>query len=316
MWSFPFFLLVFLVDFYIPFKLLGLRLYVIISFIYVVVSLLDTSSTTGARSWSAFRRLSIWRWIRSYLPITVHYASTEAKQHIHSLEKAIFAIHPHGILCFCHVFAFLIHGGAEPGCRFEVLGLAASVLFRVPVLRDFALWFGAVDATHQSIDSVLCSGKSMSICPGGLQEIIYADRNYGMSRVGIITGRKGFIRAALRHGTPIVPVYSGGEYDVYVCKRAESTLWLRQLTNRWFGWPFPLIFWGIYYTFFPLRVPIRIYIGTPIATHKQEHPSKTEIDTLRRNFYRQMHFLALQHGHELYSIDEPDDDPCTTPSTI
>jgi hypothetical protein len=90
--------------------------------------------------------------------------------------------------------------------------LAATVLFRLPLVREFALWTGCIDASRAVASKALRAGRSILVLPGGEAEQIRTV--HGKEKL-YLNKRKGFIKIALRNGVPIVPVYVFGASDYY-----------------------------------------------------------------------------------------------------
>lgn len=86
-------------------------------------------------------------------------------------KQYIFAVHPHGIHCWA-LGAFACTGGQfaqkYPGlsCR----GIAASVIFFIPLVREIFLWLGYRDARRSSAERILREKHSLFVCTGGEAE--------------------------------------------------------------------------------------------------------------------------------------------------
>ena len=126
-------------------------------------------------------------------------------------DQAIFAVVPHGIFPFALAFAALPERAARAFGEFRPVVATATALF--PFVRTFLGWLGAVDASRDAVDSALSEGARIGLAPGGIAEMFegypkpltHPDDEYA-----ILEGRKGFIRMAIRHGVPVVPVYAFG----------------------------------------------------------------------------------------------------------
>jgi 1-acyl-sn-glycerol-3-phosphate acyltransferase len=90
--------------------------------------------------------------------------------------------------------------------------LGADLVFRVPVMSEIARKTGATVACHPDAERLLRSGELVGVFPEGFKGVgkRYADR-YKLQRFG----RGGFVAAALRTGTPIVPVAIVGAEEIY-----------------------------------------------------------------------------------------------------
>jgi 1-acyl-sn-glycerol-3-phosphate acyltransferase len=139
--------------------------------------------------------------------------------------------------------------------------LGADLVFRTPVLGSFARKAGQTLACNADAERLLCDGHLVGVWPEGFKGIgkPFRDR-YKLQRFG----RGGFVSAALRTGTPIVPCSIVGAEEIYP-KIAD----LKPLA-RLFGFPyFPVT------PFFPLLGPVGavplpskwyIEFGEPIET--------------------------------------------------
>ena len=82
------------------------------------------------------------------------------------------AIFPHGANCD---FRILMDGMLEevlPHTYKHIRTLAASILFRIPIAREFALWTGCIDARRKVAERALEKGRSLVVLPGGEAEQI------------------------------------------------------------------------------------------------------------------------------------------------
>ena len=137
--------------------------------------------------------------------------------------------------------------------------LGASVLFRIPIVREMTLWFGAVDAGRAQCERLLNAGVNVCVWPGGLDEANSVD---GPDCVHI-RARTGFVRLAVKHGVPILPVFCFGELDavsaIQPLPKAVADFCKAKLRFS------TAIFVGRWFTFIPRRVPFHMCIGAPCA---------------------------------------------------
>ena len=117
----------------------------------------------------------------------------------------------------------------ETSARRHLRLLGADLVFRLPVLSEMARKSGATLACNPDAERLLGDGELVGVFPEGFKGIgkPYRDR-YKLQRFG----RGGFVSAALRTGTPIVPV---------VDRRRRGDLPDdRQPASRWPGcWALP-----------------------------------------------------------------------------
>jgi 1-acyl-sn-glycerol-3-phosphate acyltransferase len=90
--------------------------------------------------------------------------------------------------------------------------LGADLVFRAPVLSELARKSGATVACNPDAERLLRSGELVGVFPEGFKGVgkRYADR-YKLQRFG----RGGFVSAALRTGTPIIPAAIVGAEEIY-----------------------------------------------------------------------------------------------------
>ncbi len=90
--------------------------------------------------------------------------------------------------------------------------LGADLVFRMPFLSEFARKSGATLACDADAERLLGTGELVGVFPEGFKGVgkHYRDR-YKLQRFG----RGGFVAAALRTGTPIVPVAIVGAEEIY-----------------------------------------------------------------------------------------------------
>lgn len=86
------------------------------------------------------------------------------------------------------------------------------VHFQIPVWRELFLAAGVVDGTRDAADQLLLQGHSLLIFPGGAREVA---RRKGERYPLHWKQRTGFVRLAVKHGLPLVPVAMVGMDDAF-----------------------------------------------------------------------------------------------------
>lgn len=84
--------------------------------------------------------------------------------------------------------------------------------FRVPFWRDLLTRFGTVDGTRANCHALMRAGESILVFPGGGREVF---KHKGEKYRLIWKQRIGFVRLAVAHGYPIVPLAAVGAEDCY-----------------------------------------------------------------------------------------------------
>ncbi|MEU4559976.1 lysophospholipid acyltransferase family protein [Actinoplanes sp. NPDC023936] len=90
--------------------------------------------------------------------------------------------------------------------------LGADLVFRMPVMSELARAAGATVACNPDAERLMTSGQLVGVFPEGFKGIgkRFSER-YKLQRFG----RGGFVSAALRTGTPIIPVAIVGAEETY-----------------------------------------------------------------------------------------------------
>jgi 1-acyl-sn-glycerol-3-phosphate acyltransferase len=122
----------------------------------------------------------------------------------------VVANHSGTIAVDAEMLSLAIHDDHPAGRYLRLLG--ADLVFRMPFLSEFARKSGATMACDADVDRLLATGELVGVFPEGFKGVgkLYRDR-YKLQRFG----RGGFVAAALRAGTPIVPVAIVGAEEIY-----------------------------------------------------------------------------------------------------
>jgi 1-acyl-sn-glycerol-3-phosphate acyltransferase len=166
---------------------------------------------------------------------------------------------------FCHMVAFWrLHGSSR-----AAYGLMHDMPFRLPVAGAWLNAVGALAAHPDNARRALERGAALLVFPGGDLDACKPFRE----RYRIDFGRRrGFVRAALRAGVPIVPIVSvGAHHSLYLYsdgRRIAEALGLPRLARSnvapiGFALPFGLVA-GIPYPHVPLPVKVHTRILAPI----------------------------------------------------
>lgn len=239
----------------------------------------------------------IWKYLKSYFPVKLHKTCD-----IDSNFNYIFACAPHAIVPYGPAVEFSTVQGEFcklfPGLRTHLLSLKS--FFYYPLSREYFYSFGACAATEKCLKYILTQtetkGQVCCIIVGGSKEMTYT--LHGDTYFLIMKSRKGFIRVALETGTPLVPVFSFGENDLYITKHVNETNHpffykvqniFKQITG--IGLPY---FRGrgllseSSFGFLPFRKPINLVIGKPIQVKRVNNPTQEQIDSLHELFMNEM----------------------------
>jgi 1-acyl-sn-glycerol-3-phosphate acyltransferase len=253
--------------------------------------------------------------IFDYFPMTCVPHSEKVKQQLSPSKQYVFGVHPHGIHCFPlallasrdtpfdQLFPGLTSGSASP-VPHPLTGLAATVMFKIPVVRELFLVFGYIDARRAVADAALRAGKSIFVVTGGEEESMYAgsvNRKGQKEDVVVLQHRKGFVRLALHNGADLVPIYGIGNDDLF--ETYSFALSFRCWIQKTFQIALP-IFHGRFFTPLPYRVPLKVVVGEPIVTPKPAKPGDRPDEKLVEEYHRK-YIAALKELHSKHVQDRP-----------
>ena len=105
-------------------------------------------------------------------------------------------------------------------------GTAHDFLMNTPLLGRYFRRMGVIAPTRENIQTSLARGDDVILWPGGEKD---AFRRWSLRDKAVLGERSGFIRLAIRNGTPIVPVATVGGHDtLFVLSEGR---WLAKLLN-------------------------------------------------------------------------------------
>lgn len=172
--------------------------------------------------------------------------------------------------------------------------LAHDIVVDWPLLQQFFVPLGAVRASRANAARLCAAGKKMLVYPGGDAEAMrpFRDRN----RI-VFGARRGYIKLALRHGIPIIPVVSHGAHSTAVI--LDDGRWLVRSLGldrrmRLNAWPTTLSFpWGLTFGPPPPYVPfpsrIRVQVLEPIEFARSGERAADDAD-----FVEECHQTVLE----------------------
>jgi diacylglycerol O-acyltransferase 2, plant len=243
---------------------------------------------------------------------------------IQNLGPSIFAVEPHGVLPVT-----LYWGTLNLLSSHKFLCCLSSSILSIPVMKHFLTWSGAISAEKKNLIKYLNNGYSLSICPGGVQEVKYLNNSNEI--ILFLNQRIGLTKLCLEQGCALVPVATFGLHKIYnyylfaeadrptshagpgsKSKSAKSSPsnWFSDVllaVGRKLGF-LPMIFFGLWNIPFaqPKPSPLTIVIGKPIPMPKIEKPSAEEIAKYHEVFLREMRRVfednKAEHGMGEFTI--------------
>lgn len=165
------------------------------------------------------------------------------------------------------LFGAAVH--KELGIEYVPYGLGHEVVLQWPLVNDLVVPLGGVRASHENAERLFSAGKKVLVYPGGDVEAL---RPFRKRTQIVFSGRRGYIRLALKNNVPIIPVVSSGAHSSFVV--IDDMKWLARALrmDRMFRFKaFPLTFslpWGftlgVVPPYLPLPSRISIEVMNPI----------------------------------------------------
>jgi len=201
-------------------------------------------------------------------------------------------VSPHGVfpmsLIGFGMWKFCARAGSyseAPLVALDARAGGASILFRVPILRELLLLANVRDASYDNLIRLLTTGRTVAVNPGGIWEMInmtpLQERIYVQKRLG-------FVRLAMRTGCPLLPAYAFGESQLFHTSQflLDFRLWVvRKLrvglplfTGR-FGLPLPI----------PKPTHVTFVVGKEIPVGPPNaNPTDEEVDAVFERYVDEM----------------------------
>ena len=232
-----------------------------------------------------------------YFPCTIdwederayHAAAEKGTPHLIGLE-------PHSVLPLSIVAfgKYFFYTESTPACVRDARALATPAIFVVPFLRQLWTWLGMEAIDRKSMLSVLRAGRTALIIPGGVAECLEMRR--GVETV-YLRKRFGFVKLAIQTGASLMPAFAFGQSETYSYVRLGPPLCSEKTVSRIAAVIrlAPMAFWGRGLSFVPRRVRMKIVVGRPVETTKEENPSNERVAAKLAEFIDEMVRLHETH---------------------
>lgn len=195
------------------------------------------SALNGSRRSDWVRSWSWWIYAKNYYPLKVVKCF---EGELDPKRNYLFSFFPHGLLA---TSAFLTMGTSVTEMtslfpKHKTYLHSISAFYKLPVLRELGLTAGGMSASRDGLETILGNkngGNISALVVGGAQEAYYSKP--GVYKV-LLKKRKGFIKIALREGSPLVPVYCFGENQLFSQAEFDDNSLIqrfREIVRKTFG---------------------------------------------------------------------------------
>jgi len=187
----------------------------------VLVGLNLVGATWPSNSWPWFRSLL------QFLYVPFNFKHNMSSEKLSALNnhcgvegdgRVVFSMHPHGIV---PIQSFLWGAYCDQYTDCYGFGGAASVVLRMPVLRQVMSWMQAVPADYKTLSSGMdgkircCNAigvkpKNLFMLSGGIAELFHSSPG-----TNTVVFRKGLCRLSLEKQASLVPIYLFGGNDFF-----------------------------------------------------------------------------------------------------
>lgn len=151
--------------------------------------------------------LRMWSWLMG-----VNVKSENGAEYLDQSRRYMITWHPHGFIVYAPIFLL-----AEKAIKGEPVGTpwhctGAPVLFKVPVIGDIIQALSGRPVDKKSLESIMSQGGTIAVQPGGMNEQRVTRHD---QELALFPANLGFIRMAIKHGTPLLILYVFGENQLY-----------------------------------------------------------------------------------------------------
>lgn len=210
--------------------------------------------------------------------------------------RYIFMWHPHGVFSTSLFFHTCTSITNAPTPIRNAKAVAFNGLRWFPFVNEiFSELLDMVYSDYDSMKQTLVNDLSISLCPGGMREMLYEDS-------AILLRRRGIFKMALETGTPLVPILSIGETSL--SKIYTLPQWIQDSLKSYDAcisiptYNTIIKYMNMLYT--PLKDPINSIIGEPILVEKVDTPTEKQISDLRTTYIESLKLMYKKEmGREL-----------------
>lgn len=194
----------------------------------------------------------------------------ELRESLKKNKKYILAMQPHGVISYVGFCSW----AAAPADFRRLKTAVASVLLKLPILKNVLGIFTLVDASGKNIRRILRDEEGIDGCIvlyiGGIAELFKSSRKE--ERL-YLQKRKGFIKVALREGVDVIPVYLFGNTSTLTVMKSGPLAELSRKLQVSLTY-----FWGKYYLPIPRPDKLLYVRGKPLGLPHIPEPTKEDVE--------------------------------------
>lgn len=209
----------------------------------------------------------------------------------------LFSFHPHGVFPGTALFASLTGEWMRKvglNAKRYVSTHVASIIFNVPIVRDFNLRVGALSVSRRTLEASLRRGNSVLIVTGGQAEMLHTA--VSKTKMTLITQHTGFVRLAIATKVPLVPIISFAENNVLGLVQFPR---IQRITLKILGFPFPMVPYGRFGLPVPFRTRLTVVVGSPVAIPEGADENNPEdVKKLSEAYFKEVRELFYRRRAE------------------
>lgn len=211
----------------------------------------------------------------------------------------IFTFHPHGVFSIAN----MLHIGTDftEWSHKPIKGTVSDKIAYFPMGEEIIELGNFVVSNYESMKSVIDDDNSLTVCMGGVREVLYIQPN----KLSLtILKKQGIFRLAIETGKPLVPVITYGENELI---DPLDTPLISSIQKKIVPYGMAVLIPTIesykrWYNILrePLKEPIRTVIGKPIDVGTPRKATYEEIVELREKYFTELRELYKKTKPESY----------------
>jgi hypothetical protein len=278
-------------------------LFLIICIIYIIDIYIIQPQNKLSRKKTIVKTWNGWKYIFDWFETKIHIDDNFT---IIKNKAYIICMHPHGIFSWGNGIILTESVMKDYYCNKEccknkekkffegkkLCFAGASIVFKIPFVREIYLALGVIDAKRKNIEYALKQNISVGINVDGIAGVLSCKP--GVDSV-VLKNRTGFIKLALKTGSPLIPVYQFGLVDNYNTD-SNSFKYIQEFFHKKLKCGLP-IFFSMKYGLLPYRNPqLNIVVGKPIII-----PQKDLIKDINDDLVNKYHAIYINELVILYN---------------